>query len=110
MPLLFGVRETPTENKASRLQAVREGLAQLMGTFREIRQLRVLLIFLVGYWLYIDGVNTVIKTAVFLRRSGPRSGPGESGAGAVADPIRRVSGSARIRLAGQAHRTKTRRS
>jgi len=65
LPLLFGVSETPTENKASRLQAVREGLAQLMGTFREIRQLRVLLIFLVGYWLYIDGVNTVIKTAVF---------------------------------------------
>ena len=65
LPLLFGVKETPTENKASRWQAVREGMAQLMGTFREIRQLRVLLIFLVGYWLYIDGVNTVIKTAVF---------------------------------------------
>lgn len=65
LPLLFGVRETPTENKASRWQAVREGMAQLMGTFQEIRKLRVLLLFLIGYWLYIDGVNTVIKTAVF---------------------------------------------
>ncbi|MGD8976086.1 MAG: MFS transporter [Gammaproteobacteria bacterium] len=65
VPLLFGVRETPTAQKASRWQAVREGLAQLIGTFREVRQLRVLLLFLIGYWLYIDGVNTVIKTAVF---------------------------------------------
>ncbi len=65
LPLLFSVRETPTEHKAPPLQAVREGMAQLIGTFREVRQLRVLLLFLVGYWLYIDAVNTVIKTAVF---------------------------------------------
>jgi UMF1 family MFS transporter len=65
VPLLTGVKELPTEHEASRLQAVREGIAQLVGTFHEIRKLRVLLIFLVGYWLYIDAVNTVIKTAVF---------------------------------------------
>jgi UMF1 family MFS transporter len=38
---------------------------QLIDTAREIRALRVLLLFLIAYWLYIDGVNTVIKTAVF---------------------------------------------
>lgn len=65
LPLLLAVRETPTKHKARAMQAVREGLAQLAGTFREVRQLRVLLLFLVGYWLYIDAVNTVIKTAVF---------------------------------------------
>jgi UMF1 family MFS transporter len=65
VPLLLNVRETPTPHKATRLQAVREGVGQLIGTFREVRQLRVLLLFLVGYWLYIDAVNTVIKTAVF---------------------------------------------
>jgi len=65
MPLLFGVKETPTPHKASRWQAVREGLAQLAGTFHQVRKMRVLLVFLIGYWLYIDGVNTVIKTAVF---------------------------------------------
>ena len=65
VPLLLNVRETPTPHKATRLQAVREGIGQLIGTFREVRQLRVLLLFLVGYWLYIDAVNTVIKTAVF---------------------------------------------
>ncbi len=65
MPLLFGVREMPTPRKASRLQAVREGLAQLRQTFHEIRKLRVLALFLVGYWFYIDAVNTVIRTAVY---------------------------------------------
>lgn len=65
VPLLLGVKETRTKNKASRLRAVREGLTQLAGTLREIRKLKILVLFLVGYWLYIDAVNTVIKTAVF---------------------------------------------
>jgi UMF1 family MFS transporter len=65
VPLLRGVEETPTENQASAGQAIREGMSQLVHTFREVRKLKVLLTFLVGYWLYIDAVNTVIKTAVF---------------------------------------------
>ncbi len=65
IPLLRGVKETPTQNQASAGAAVREGMMQLVHTFREIRKLKVLLVFLVGYWLYIDAVNTVIKTAVF---------------------------------------------
>lgn len=65
LPLLRYVRETPTEDKATRLEAVRAGLEQLVDTLKEIRSFRVLLLFLVAYWIYIDGVNTVIKTAVF---------------------------------------------
>ncbi len=65
VPLLVAVREMPTEDRAPRLQAVREGLAQLHQTLHEVRKLRILVLFLVGYWIYIDGVNTVIKTAVF---------------------------------------------
>jgi UMF1 family MFS transporter len=65
IPLLLAVRETPTLDKAPAMRAIREGLVQLKGTFHEIRQLRVLVLFLLGYWLYIDAVNTVIKTAVF---------------------------------------------
>lgn len=65
LPLLWFVKETPTEDRAPGLQAVRSGVRQLAATAREIRSLKVLLLFLVGYWLYIDGVNTVIKTAVF---------------------------------------------
>ena len=65
VPLLRGVQEAPTEHRAAPLQAVREGLTQLVDTFKEIRSFKVLVIFLLAYWIYIDGVNTVIKTAVF---------------------------------------------
>ena len=65
VPLLRWVDETPTKDQASPGQAVRQGLRQLATTFKEIRSFRVLLLFLVAYWIYIDGVNTVIKTAVF---------------------------------------------
>jgi MFS transporter, UMF1 family len=64
-PLLLSVRETPTEDRAPRLEAVRAGIRQLVDTFKEIRSLKVLVLFLIAYWIYIDGVNTVIKTAVF---------------------------------------------
>lgn len=43
---------------------VTEGLAQLRDTFRELRHLRVILVFLLAYWLYIDGVGTIIVMAV----------------------------------------------
>jgi UMF1 family MFS transporter len=40
------------------------GFRQLGRTFGEIRKLRVVFLFLIGYWLYIDGVDTVIRMAV----------------------------------------------
>jgi UMF1 family MFS transporter len=65
VPLLRNVEETPNPDAAKGLTAVRDGLAQLAGTLGKVRRMRVLLVFLLGYWLYIDGVNTVMKTAVF---------------------------------------------
>lgn len=64
LPLLFFVRETPARDVQSAPQAVRAGLAQFAATFREVRGLRTVFLFLAAYWLYIDGVNTVIKMAV----------------------------------------------
>jgi UMF1 family MFS transporter len=65
VPLLRLVREKPAEDRAPRLQAVRQGLRQLVDTLKEIRRFKALVLFLFAYWIYIDGVNTVIKTAVF---------------------------------------------
>lgn len=65
VPLMLFVEETPTKNEASRFQALREGFQQLAQTLKEIQSFKVLVLFLVAYWIYIDGVNTVIKTAVF---------------------------------------------
>ena len=65
IPLLRHVHETPTDDQAGPLESVRAGLRQLADTLKEIRSFKVLVLFLVAYWIYIDGVNTVIKTAVF---------------------------------------------
>jgi UMF1 family MFS transporter len=43
---------------------VRNGLRQLQGTFHEIRQLRTVFLFLLAYWCYIDGVDTIVRMAV----------------------------------------------
>lgn len=46
-------------------ESIRHGLTELKGTITRLRHYRVLVLFLVGYWLYIDGVGTIIKSAVF---------------------------------------------
>jgi len=46
------------------LQAAREGFVELARTFREVRRYRPVVLFLLSYWLYIDGVNTIMKMAV----------------------------------------------
>lgn len=43
---------------------VRAGFQQLIGTFRKLRYMRIVLLFLLAYWFYIDGVDTIIRMAV----------------------------------------------
>jgi UMF1 family MFS transporter len=45
-------------------RALREGMQELVRTVREIRQFRAVVLFLLAYWMYIDGVNTIMKMAV----------------------------------------------
>ncbi len=65
VPLFLLVKEPqnvqPLENPWIQL---RRATRQLIRTFREIRRLRIVLLFLLSYWLYIDGVDTIIKMAV----------------------------------------------
>jgi UMF1 family MFS transporter len=44
--------------------AAREGMTQFVETFRHIRGYKPVFVFLAAYWVYIDGVNTVIQMAV----------------------------------------------
>jgi UMF1 family MFS transporter len=46
------------------LCALKGGTHQLASTIRHIRQLRHAALFLAAYWLYIDGVDTVVRMAV----------------------------------------------
>lgn len=67
LPVFLFVRQRYVQGEAERrrmFEAVRAGIAQLKSTFRELRRLRTPLIFLGAYWLYIDGVDTVIRMAV----------------------------------------------
>lgn len=63
LPLLLGVSE-PRGMAAGWRAAVAEGLRQLRATFAEVRKSRPVWLFLIAYWLYIDGVNTIIEMAV----------------------------------------------
>jgi UMF1 family MFS transporter len=64
IPLLFGVKEKKSAPSLSLDRSLTAAFRELVRTFHEIRRYRALLIFLLAYWLYIDGVNTVIKMAI----------------------------------------------
>lgn len=65
LPMWFWVPEpAPTGSGQNLGQAVRDGFAQLAETFRHVRSYRPVFMFLVAYWVYIDGVNTIIQMAV----------------------------------------------
>jgi UMF1 family MFS transporter len=63
LPLMLYVRE-PSGGGRGVLGAMRDGLEQLQHTVRRVRTLRPVFMFLCAYWLYIDGVDTVIRMAV----------------------------------------------
>ncbi len=64
LPLLIFVKEPKDENTLPIGRAVVAGWKQLVHTLNEIRHLKVIGIFLLAYWFYIDGVGTIIKMAV----------------------------------------------
>jgi UMF1 family MFS transporter len=43
---------------------VAAGFRQFARTFKKVRHLRVVFLFLLAYWFYIDGVDTIIRMAV----------------------------------------------
>ena len=66
IPLFLNVPETGVKRTVGRGigKAIRGGFCQLSHTFSEIRKLRVVFLFLLAYWLYIDGLGTIIRMAV----------------------------------------------
>ena len=62
LPVLLGVRSQPATS--SQGISVKFELNKLWTTLSAIRQHRNLWLFLLAYWLYIDGVATIIRMAV----------------------------------------------
>jgi UMF1 family MFS transporter len=65
---LFTARWVPEATFSAKglvgLNMVSGGLRQLGETFKELRHLKTLFLFLLAYWCYIDGVDTIIRMAV----------------------------------------------
>ena len=55
-------KDAPTDKSAHNI--VIAGFEQFAGTFKKIRHLKVVFLFLLAYWFYIDGVDTIIRMAV----------------------------------------------
>lgn len=64
LPLFLLVKEPPPAQAISGWAVARAGYQQLLDTFHHLRQLRVVVTFLLAYWFYIDGVDTVVRMAV----------------------------------------------
>ncbi len=64
IPLVVSFREIPLSQPLTGWAAVKAGFSQLSGTFQALRHMRVVFLFLIAYWLYIDGVHTIIRMAM----------------------------------------------
>lgn len=64
IPLFLGVKESQIDSDIRFKQAVTGGIEQLLATFKEVRRLRIVWLFLLAYWFYIDGVYTIIRMAM----------------------------------------------
>lgn len=64
IPIFVFVKEPRTEVGKSVAGVIGAGVNQLLTTFRQIRKLRHIFLFLLAYWCYIDGVDTTVLMAV----------------------------------------------
>lgn len=65
LPLMMWVVEPDGRNtEPSVWRVLVDALRELKSTFAEVRQQRMVWLFLIAYWCYIDGVDTVIRMAV----------------------------------------------
>ena len=63
IPIFLFVPEPKNKDDIIFSDAVKLGWVQLKTTFSEIKQMRIIGLFLLSYWLYMDGVDTIIRMA-----------------------------------------------
>ena len=64
LPLFRRVEEAGSgEERRPPVRVIKDGLLRLIATFRQIRRYRQLALFLMAFWIYNDGVGTIIKLA-----------------------------------------------
>lgn len=66
IPVFRYVPEPPRQHVITDLAGdspVRSGFRRLLGTLREIREYKQVVLFMLAFWLYSDGIGTIIKMA-----------------------------------------------
>jgi len=63
LPIMLFVNE-PINKSHSKNISVVAGLRQIKQTALEIKSLKVVFLFLIAYWFYIDGVDTIVRMAI----------------------------------------------
>jgi UMF1 family MFS transporter len=65
---IFTIAWVPEGKSTTKLKSgesiVTAGIKQLISTFKKVRHLKTVFLFLLAYWFYIDGVDTIIRMAV----------------------------------------------
>ena len=64
IPILIFVKEPSVQNDLGVIKSIKLGWSQLVNTMQSIRELKIVTTFLIAYWLYIDGVDTMIRMSV----------------------------------------------
>lgn len=64
IPILIFVKEPSVQNDLGVIKSIKLGWSQLVSTMQSIRELKIVTTFLIAYWLYIDGVDTMIRMSV----------------------------------------------
>ena len=68
IPLFINVSEfKATKNRKNNIKVrgiIFSGFTQLRKTSHKVKKLRMVILFLIAYWLYIDGVDTIVRMAV----------------------------------------------
>lgn len=63
IPVLVNVSEPNIDVKTDSKNYIVESCKRLFTTYREIRHYRQLFVFLIAFWIYNDGIGTIIKLA-----------------------------------------------
>lgn len=64
VPLMLMVEEPVNNCDVNRCGGILDGVRRVWITLHEVRSMRNVWIFLIAYWLYIDGVDTIVRMAV----------------------------------------------
>lgn len=64
LPVLLFVHETPRPHADTLASGTRRAWGEMVETWRLLRRLPMAFTFLIAYWCYIDGVDTIVRMAV----------------------------------------------